>query len=75
MKRPVCNCHAYPFPHRKYGGACAGVNEPTCEACGKACDTKEIDFGIGSFEAHGEKGFDRRVGTVSKCCEAPVSSA
>lgn len=75
MTRPVCNCHAYPFPHRKYGGACAGVNEPTCEECGKVCDTEEIEFGIGSYECHGEVGFDTRTATVSSCCHAGVNGA
>lgn len=41
-KREVCNCSAYPFPHKRWGGQCTGDNDdemcrhgyPVGEYCG-----------------------------------------
>lgn len=69
----TCRCPAYPFPHREGSGKCEHKgNVPCCTACGKKCQTKEIDIGIGGYEFWGSPGFDQRYVTVSECCEADV---
>jgi len=68
-----CLCKSYAFPHRPKSGRCMAVDHgPFCGACGKACDTREVDQGIGAYEAWGYRGVDRRMTTVSHCCEAAV---
>ena len=68
-----CTCQAYKFPHRPEGGRCyAASTGPFCGSCGEPCSPKEIDEGIGSYEFWGHKGVDRRIVTVSHCCEASV---
>ena len=32
MKREICKCEAYDFPHRMYGGRCYGHNLADCPA-------------------------------------------
>lgn len=41
-----------------------------CEDCGEECYVVERDEGIGAFEFQGERGVDRQLVAVSRCCEA-----
>ena len=43
-----------------------------CTECKKACDTKTIDDGIGSYEFWGQTGTHHDYWEGSVCCEAPV---
>lgn len=45
---------------------------PVCTECGKACDTKMVDFGVGVTEYWGQRSNDVNVQQVSNCCEADV---
>ncbi len=46
-----------------------------CAFCGKECDTKEVDFGIGSYEFWGARGVDIQLCEVSSCCEDEILKA
>lgn len=70
MSEP-CRCPAYPFPHRRSGGACSG-HSTVCKSCGEACTPKREDFGIGPYEYAGAPGTHHDWATVSDCCEAEV---
>jgi len=41
-----------------------------CGDCGKLCAVITVDYGIGSYEYWGAKGYDSHPADVSKCCEA-----
>lgn len=43
-----------------------------CSDCGKPANGTWVDFGIGSYEFHGQKGVDIREAYVSACCEADL---
>lgn len=53
-------------------GPAKAIVEDICSCCGQPADTREVDFGIGSYEYWGSTGFDSNVQTVSSCCEAPM---
>jgi len=46
--------------------------EGTCLECGKRCDGKWQDWGIGEYEYWGVKGNDVSWVLVSDCCEAEM---
>lgn len=46
-----------------------------CPDCGKPCDAKQCDDGIGPVEFWGAKSFDSRPYTGSDCCEAELEDA
>lgn len=68
----VCYCSAYKFPHRAGGGKCQGPGELLCSACGEVAEGTSVDFGIGAYEYWGQRGVDRNVQWVSRCCEATL---
>lgn len=68
----ACRCGAYSFPHREGAGKCHVGLAPVCKQCGEICDPARVDVGIGPYEYWGRHGVDRRMATVSKCCEAEV---
>lgn len=74
MTQEICKCRAYPFPHRLGGGVCCNtsLDEPICEECLCHCNGVWVDFGIGSYEFWGARGFDTRWEYVSDCCEADL---
>jgi len=43
-----------------------------CGECKNECGVHAEDFGIGSYEAWGAKGFDSRMGLSSDCCDGEV---
>jgi hypothetical protein len=43
-----------------------------CSECGKECDGKVIDDGIGPYEFWGSKYVDHDYKVVSSCCEGEV---
>lgn len=68
-----CTCKSYGFPHRPESGRClSGAGSLFCGECGDPCETREVNQGIGPYEYWGYCGFDRRMATVSHCCEADV---
>lgn len=69
-----CTCRAYPFPHKEKTGRCLAGDYQYCGDCGQPCDIKQVDDGIGAYEFWGRTGVDRRISTVSRCCEANVFS-
>ena len=68
----VCYCSAYKFPHRAGSGKCQGPGELLCSACGEVAEGAFVDFGIGAYEYWGQRGVDRNVQWVSRCCEATL---
>jgi hypothetical protein len=45
-----------------------------CGECKGPTEVQKVDFGIGSYEFWGQKGFDSQIAWVSTCCEADVFS-
>ena len=43
-----------------------------CKGCGKVCEQKLVDFGVGKYEFWGRVGFDTDKRYVSDCCEETV---
>ena len=43
-----------------------------CTCCKQECLTHEEDHGIGPYEYWGQRCVDRRMVTVSDCCDAEV---
>lgn len=73
MKRTICRCHAYKFPHTAGGGKCgADACSVYCQECGLSCSTHSEDHGIGGYDYCGATGFDSRIVEVSDCCGAEV---
>lgn len=43
-----------------------------CGDCGMPCGVVKVDNGIGAYEIHGHKGYDRNVVDGSTCCGETV---
>jgi hypothetical protein len=43
-----------------------------CATCGKPCDWKRVDCGIGPYEFWGQKCIDTNVQVLSECCEDDI---
>jgi hypothetical protein len=70
-----CNCRGLDGnlegqAHELESEGCLGAEEgPFCGSCRQPCEVIEVDFGIGSYEYWGSRGYDSRVEAVSNCCE------
>ena len=51
------------------------MKEYVCPECGKPCDAKQCDDGIGPVEFWGAKSHDSRPYTGSDCCDAELEDA
>jgi hypothetical protein len=47
-------------------------DRPVCDVCGRSCQLKLVDFGIGPYEFWGAKGTHTDYAWASDCCEAEV---
>lgn len=64
-----CACKAYSFPHRPKSGRCFSTERgPFCGHCGKPCETRREDHGIGAYEYCGRTGIHSNIVSVSECC-------
>jgi hypothetical protein len=71
----VCECKAYPFPHREGGGKCLpNEHGAYCASCGLACMPRYVDNGIGPTEFWGAKSWHHDWEWESDCCECNVYS-
>ena len=84
----ACYCSAYHWVHTVGIGKCFcghkrsyklsplrvihDCGEDICEACGKPADTKEVDYGIGTYEFWGAMGTHTDWQNVTDCCEASL---
>ncbi|RLA58349.1 MAG: hypothetical protein DRQ89_15475, partial [Epsilonproteobacteria bacterium] len=48
------------------------MSERWCGTCGKECDARIVDEGIGHYEFWGRKGIDTRLCLVSDCCDTEM---